>query len=195
MPRPEDIKLPDRPKPVEQPKPAPVAPPKEVSPTLPILPAETKPEPKQMTREEFFAQNPLKPQPAPRTPPRPQNVKVDLGNVTRNLGAISVDSRIGDITTTIGTTTANEIQAYLARFREAVRLNLASHPFAGAALRVTVECDISANGHVSNIRVSRGSGDAVFDRKAVDAFKRIGIFQASPDGRGFRGISFELEQQ
>ncbi|MCP4599978.1 MAG: energy transducer TonB [Proteobacteria bacterium] len=54
------------------------------------------------------------------------------------------------------------------------------HPLNDWSLRVMAEFEIFANGHISEVRVVRTSGNAVFDAAAVDSVYRSSPFPAPP---------------
>lgn len=204
MPTEDEIVLPERPM-IPVPAPEPVveeAPPEEsivVKPPPKKAVPEAKPEPKPqpMSLEEFQKKfGPIKPSNVPKpTKPEDRRVKVELSDLAKNLNEFQIDSLPSAQISASSVSSQQTLESYLAGFRATVRRNLEDHPFSGRELVAKVQCDISANGYVSNARVVVSSGDPVFDKKALDAFKRIRVFQAPPDNRGFTGLRFDLVQK
>lgn len=211
MPTLDEIVLPERPMVpveipppvVEQPKPEPV-----VEKVIPVEKPKPKPKPVEkqpvaapkMSLEEFQRmQGEIKVQNV-RTKPQQQkaqkiDLSADLRKLKQNLSEFKVEGLSSSQMSSSSVTSQDQLASYLSRFRAALRRAVERHPISGAPLRVTVRCDISGGGHVSNVSIVSGSGDAVFDRKVVAAFRKIRIFDAPPDNIGFNGISFELVQE
>lgn len=61
-------------------------------------------------------------------------------------------------------------------------------------LSVTLSCDISSGGFVTNERIVRSSGDSEFDRKALAAFKAVRYYLPPPNNKQQIGLEFDLYQ-
>lgn len=157
-----------KPKPVEKPKPVP-------------KPPEAKPKPKPMTLEEFRKAHPDKnPPKKTTTPPKPVKVpRVDT-KFTPNLRdtVVNVDSLAG-----LSQIQQSELQNYIARLREALKLCWAKPAGGGMSLATEVEFTIVPAGQFARIRVSRGLGDGQFDASVLESFEALGTAGRTPDGK------------
>ena len=208
LPTEEEIVLPERPM-IPAPKPEPVvekpAPREEpvVVETPKPRPVEQKvverpePKPQQMSLEDFQKQfGPIKPTNIRKqAPPQQRTVKVDVSDLARNLADFDIDNRSTADINASSASDQQELSSYLSRFRATVRRNLENHPFSGSELVARVQCDISANGYVSNARIIASSGDPQFDRKALAAFKSVRVFDSPPDNQPLIGVKFTLKQK
>jgi TonB family protein len=167
-PKPPEVK----PKPVET-KPKPVSKP-------PPKPVETKPKPPPMTLEEFRKAHPEKQKPKTPAPPKPvKPPRVDTRFVP-NLRdtVVNVDSLSG-----LSQIQQSELQNYIARLREALKLCWAKPASGGMSLATEVEFTIVPAGTFARIRVSRGSGNGEFDASVLEAFDSLGRAGNTPEGK------------
>lgn len=156
-----------KPKPVEKPKPVP-------------KPPEAKPKPKPMTLEEFRKAHPEKNPPKKPAPPKPvKTPRVDTRFVP-NLRDTVVNT---DTLNGLSQIQQSELQNYIARLREALKLCWAKPVSGGMSLATEVEFTIVPGGTFSRIRVSRGSGNGEFDASVLDAFESLGRAGGTPDGK------------
>src|SRR5690606_11404681 len=169
--------------------------------TIPVEKAKPEPvETPKMSFEEFQRQQGkveiqnVRTTPAPKPAPK-IDLSADLKKLKQSLSEFRIDSLSSSQMSTSRVTSQDQLASYLSRFRAALRRAVERHPISGVPLRVTVRCDISGGGHVSNVSIISRSGDAEFDRKVVAAFRKNRIFVAPPDNIGFNGISFELVQE
>lgn len=166
----------------------------EVVKTIEVAP----PKPKKMTRAEFEALNgKIKPTNQSRTkpPPKKQAPTFDMSRLTANLDQIEIASVSSSEYASMSQGDRDAVMSYLSRFHQAIQRAMEKHPVSGKELRVRLRCDFSASGIVSNVVILEGSGDSVFDRKVLAAFKRVRFFDNPPENRAFRGISFNLYQE
>lgn len=75
------------------------------------------------------------------------------------------------------------LRRYLARLRAAIEGGFTG---SGEGLEAEVEFSVSASGVVGNVRLIESSGDAVFDRRAVEAVQRVRGLGAPPGGRNYQ---------
>lgn len=160
---------PPKPKPVEKPKPVPTPPPPK--------PVEV---PKPMSIEEFRKLNPQKPKPKTTTPPKTVKVpRVDTRfNVNLRDTVVNVDSLAG-----LSQIQQSELQNYIARLREALRLCWSKPDGLPAATAADVEFHVAPNGSFSRIRITRSSGQTMFDASVVESFSTLGTAGQTPDGK------------
>jgi TonB family protein len=60
-------------------------------------------------------------------------------------------------------------------------------------LAAEVGCEISADGHISDVHVVRSSGNSAFDQSCVETFTRVGSAGPTPDGKsGKWTIAFQV---
>jgi len=171
-PRPEPIPEP----PKVEPPPAPTAPPTPATKTPP------KPEPKppeaqkKVTYDQFVKQHGApQPKQASKAPAPIKTPRINTADITRDL------VRGGGGGTALTRPEQDLLATYLAQLRRA--LLLAHDRPAGLSdeLEVQVTFNIAANGDISNVRVTRTSGDADVDRSAVEAFRRVGSIGPTPN--------------
>lgn len=152
-----------------------------------------------MSREEFLkAFNKKDEAQNVRTTPREApkiDLSKDISKLKQSLNALGLESLPRANVSSMSVSDQQTLASYLARLREALRRSVERHPIAGAPLQVVVSCDISGGGHISNVRVVKSSGDPAYDRKVVDAFKKVRIFDAPPDNLGFTAIPFRFVQE
>lgn len=196
----DEIEIPERPPRVveiEMPEPEPEPEVVETVEEQPLVeqPVVEQPKPKPMSYEEYLAQNPdadkiknVDKRPVQRKPA----AQIDLSRLKK------LDVTIGNLPSTeiaaYTTADVSAVNAYVASFKVALKRAIESHPQAANQLSVRIECDIAANGRVTNVRIVQGSGDPVFDRKVVEAYRRVGIFQPPPKGRALIQLGIWFDQ-
>ncbi|HYC72166.1 MAG TPA: TonB family protein [Opitutaceae bacterium] len=72
---------------------------------------------------------------------------------------------------------------YLAQLRQALFRAYERPPGVDDGLVAEVTFSLAANGDISNVRITGSSGDADFDRAAVEAFRRVGSIGPPPTRR------------
>lgn len=72
---------------------------------------------------------------------------------------------------------------YLAQLRMALQRAYERPPGVPDGLEVELTFSMAANGDISNVRVTRSSGDPDFDRAAAEAFRRVGSIGPIPNRR------------
>lgn len=132
--------------------------------------------PKQVTYEQFVKQH-GRPQPKPITK-SPAPIKAPRINTEAMIKELT---RGGAGGTALTRPEQDLLANYLAQLRQA--LGLAHEKPAGLSdeLETQVTFNIAANGDISNVRVTRSSGDAEFDRSVVEAFRRVGSIGPTPN--------------
>ncbi len=134
-------------------KPPPVKPPE--------VEAETPPQPKRAPPPQREART----RPKPPEPAKPRNV-YDMLN--RTLGRDTIAQTLG----TAQGRPNPDIQRYLQRVMAKIQANWVSpSPNISSRLVVGYSFTVNANGQVSNIRLTRASGDAAFDRSVGQALR------------------------
>lgn len=179
LPQPQVEPPPPKPKPPE-PKPKPVETPKPVPPKP--KPPEPKPveKPKPMTIEEFRKLNPQKQKTPTKTPPKPIKVpKVDT-RFSPNLRETVVDV---DSLTGLSQIQQSELQNYIARLREALKLCWVKPAGMAQSTATDVEFHVAPGGTFSRIRVVRSSGISSFDASVLESFDALGTAGRTPQGK------------
>lgn len=176
--------VPEPPKP-EVKKPEPVKPtPQKIEPPKPEpkKPVPVAPPPK-VSYQEFQKSNPL-PKTTPTPPPRkPIAVpKVDVQGIAGGVRAGSTTNTKGGGG---GTALAREEQSLLDTYISLLiqELKKAHEPPSGVSDRLAADVtfDITANGTILRPRISRSSGDRVFDESVLDAFRRVRPIGPTPN--------------
>lgn len=212
LPTEEDIVLPDRPAPkiivgkppvVEEQPMVPVEPieqplvKKEPPPVVEKTPPAEEEQP--MSHEEFLKQfnqdTSIKNVGTTKQKPKKTfDLSADLKRLQQDLDKLGLKDLPRSDVSSMSVSDQQAVASYLARLNALLRRSVDRHPMGATPLVVTVTIDISGGGHITNIRVTKRSGDAQFDQKVVDAFKRIRIFDAPPDGVGFT-VPFRFVQE
>jgi TonB family protein len=178
---PEPTPKPPEPKPkvIEKPKPVP-------------KPPEAKPKPKPMTLDDFRKAHPEKNTPKPTTAPKPVKApRVDT-RFAPNLRdtVVNVDTLSG-----LSQIQQSELQNYIARLREALKLCWAKPAGGGMSLATEVEFTIVPAGTFARVRVSRGSGNGEFDSSVLDAFESLGRAGGTPEGKSLNlRLTFKMNE-
>ena len=187
----DDIQLPERPVIKVEVE----LPPEPVPEEQPVVELEQpKAQPQTMSWEEFQKQNrdANKVKNERTTPVRQKSVNLQF---QPNLSTVQIDSiPLADLEN-YSMADQSELDSYIAGFKALLGKNVKDHPFRGNKLSAVVICDITAGGHVTNIRLVEGSGDAEFDRKVIAGYKSIGIFSKPPRGIPLIGLRIEFLQQ
>lgn len=189
----EEIELPERPPitvEVEMP-PEPVV---EEQPVVEIEKPKPQPQQQKMSWKDFQQQNKdaNKVKNQRTTPVKRQPVSVKF---QPNLSTVQIDSIPLSELETYSMADQSVLDGYIASFKALLQRNVKDHPFRGSKLTAVVICDISAGGHVTNIRLVRGSGDREFDQKVLAGYRSIGIFSKPPRGIPLTGLRIEFVQQ
>jgi TonB family protein len=170
-----------QPQPPPQPAPAPRPPPPAPTPTPAPEP------PRTVSYEEFVRQQARQLERNQRVPePRPVAVpRIDTTAITRDLQEFARRQ------TAPGTTAAQlrELDAYIARLIAALRAAHQKPDGLSELLSAKVSFHIAADGTLSNVRLTRSSGDAAFDSSVIEAFSRVRTVGPVP---GRRSYTWEL---
>jgi TonB family protein len=147
----------------------------------PIIPAEPEPRPL-MNRDDFFKDNPIKPQRIPKQTTQPRR-NIDISNtvnqLTRNLQNFEISFPSATLSN-LSPVDQDKLATYFARLKQAIVGSIETHPLAGAPLQTKVRFDLSPNGSISGTRILAGSGDAEFDRKVLAGLGKLGRFSPPP---------------
>lgn len=205
---PEPVVVPEpvvEPEPITPPEPVPVPPKATPAPTKPTpappkpTPAPSKPKPtpepaprKTMTKEEFDKQFGKASNASTASKPAPAPVKpklVDSGAVTQGLR----NSSAGAGGTALTAQLQNQMDAYFARLLALLKKNHQKPPGLSDQLVTTVSYHVSAAGTVSQVRITRSSGNRAFDDSVLAAFASLPSLGARPDGKsGSREVNFRM---
>lgn len=178
----EAFEMPDIPKPeiVERPPPEPVPEPRpEPSPTIP---EEREPERPKMSMEDFFKENPRKPQRIPKqtTQPRRQiDISSHVEQLTESLNEFDIKLPTTSLSN-LSPVDQDALTLYFASLKQAIVGAIKTHPLAGAPLQTKVRFELSPSGAISGPRILAGSGDSEFDGKVLAGFRDLGRFRPPP---------------
>lgn len=143
-------------------------------------PKPTPPQERLMSAEEFFENNPRSdPKPRP-VQPRP-NITVPQIEVPQ---LVIPQSSPSNPRPRISAQEMSALADYSARLRS--RIDAAwTKPaqLAGVQLMAEVIFDVSASGSITNVRLSRGSGNAAFDQSILAAFRQASSAGPTPTGQ------------
>jgi len=190
---PEDLDLPT---PDEIPDPEPrELPPEPVAIPEEVIPAEPEP-PKVINFDDFRSTNPIRKQRVPtKKPPPKRNNQLDkvVENLVSGLKDIDVvlpESAIGSLTAS----DQSQLESYFGQLIQAISGSVEIHPLAGSPLKTKVQFDLAPTGRISGARVVASSGDAVFDQKVIDGFKRLARFKAPPGFTSTETLALTIKQ-
>ncbi|WP_442888067.1 TonB family protein [Congregicoccus parvus] len=177
------------PVPVEQPPPPrptpqPVQTPPRVPTPTPTPKREEPPPPKptpQLSYEEYVKQHGAPRTPTPRqTQTKPIVVPRLNTQFTTNIRENYIDL---ERMSSLSDAELSAIDRYIARLKEALRRAWDKPTSLADSLATVVEFDVAANGRLSGVKVTKGSGNRQFDDSVVRAFTTLGSAGATPDGR------------
>lgn len=179
-PQPEPVPVPPKAEPQPEPKVTPPAPPKQATKTPPKQEPKQPPKqaetPKQLTYDQFVKQHGTpQPKQTAKAPSPIKTPRINTTDITRDL------VRGGGGGTALTRPEQDLLATYLARLRQALLQAHERPPGLSDELEVQVTFNIGANGDMTNVRVTRSSGDADFDRSAVEAFRRVGSIGPTPN--------------
>lgn len=176
VPLPEPKKEPVRP----EPKKEPVKPPKKEKISYQDFGAVTKP-------QNVPKKAPSKPRPTPSI-----DLSKDIAQMTRNLKNMVSSSSSSSIDS-LSTGDVRSLEAYFYELQQTVRDNIETHTLGARPLEATVSFNLSANGSITNVKITRSSGDAVYDSKVLAGVKRVRFFKATPFGKS-HALNFPIRQ-
>lgn len=169
------------PEPVPPPMPEKAPPPKVEKPA----PPKEQPKPERTSYEEYVRRHPPAP---PRKSPAPKPIPAPTVN-TRDITPSAVSPPTG------GSALQNELDAYFARLRTALRQNHEKPPGLSDLLTAVVEFFMAADGSISRVRVAQSSGSTEFDQSCLDAFTRMGTVGPRPDEKSdVRMVTFRMRE-
>lgn len=177
-----------------KPKPAVDLPPQQQAREEPEVqrPAETKPEPKRMSLEEFRK---LHGQPAEAKPAKAPKIDTEgiAGGVT---GGSTANKRGGGGGTALARQEQGQLETYIAQLMGALRRAHEKPPRLGDQLEARVTFDVAPNGNITGVRLSRSSGNAEFDRSALDAFQLVRGIGPTPTGQAYTWtVTFRMKDE
>ncbi len=181
----EEIEIPEPPELVDESDPEPEE----------LIPVE--PERKTMSIEEFRKSNPIIEQRIPKQTPRTQrkvDLSPDLEKLRERLSNVNVELQ----STTLDSMSASDqskLESYFAQLRQAILNSVEIHPFVGVALKTRVEFSLAPTGRLTGARVTTSSGDPEYDRKVVDAIKRLSQFTKPPGFTSTETLTFTVMQR
>ncbi len=133
-------------------------------------------QPKQVSYEDFKKSHKL-PQPKQATQStRPiPTPKLNTSDIVRDL------VKGGQGGTALTRPEQDLLASYIAQLIRALQLAHEKPPGLGDQLEAQVTFNIAANGDISNVRITRSSGDRDFDQSALDAFRRVRSIGPTPN--------------
>ncbi len=159
----------------------PVDPPVQVA-RVEAAPVEPPPKPKTISYDDYKKQNEIPKQRIPkRAPPKRNDLSKEFDILQKNLAQLSDIILPSTVFEGISPTDQDEIAVFLASLKQAIYHAVESHPVSGEPLQVRVRFYIVPNGGISGAVVVGPSGDAEFDRKVLDGFRRLKSLRA-PSG-------------
>jgi protein TonB len=179
QPLPPPIKRPEPPPPKPpEPKPIPKPVPKP-PPAAEVVPI-PKPPPK-LSYEQFLEQQgpPKTRQPLP-TNPKPVTVPRIDTKFSANLQESVIDFQALEA---LSGAEQSALDRYISRLREALRRNWEKPSGVASSISAEVEFNVSSNGRLTNVRITRSSGNRTFDQSVREAFDRLGSAGATPNGK------------
>lgn len=161
----------------------------DITPEPPVEPIPPEPPPPpRINIDEFRRENPARRPDPPRREPSPRQ-QVDIPpirmeEIQRNLNSLIATESAQIRASRLSLAEQDALERYFGALRARIDLNW-NQPrnLAGSNLFAEVTFVISARGEISEIRFSRASGNAEFDRSVREAFARAGNHGATPDGR------------
>ena len=180
--------------------------PEEFIETVELEPLETPPDPvpeppvqqEKISFDDFVKEHgPVKPQNISRSKPKPQQ-RVDLSrqveSMTRSLQDLMNTNLPQTKIDSLSSAQQDALASYFAQLKQRIKNAMETHPLGARSLQVVVQFDLAPTGRISNAKISRGSGDPVFDQKALDAFKKVPFFGAPPGFTASETLSFTIVQ-
>ncbi len=160
-----------------------------------VIPVEPDP-PKVINFDDFRSTNPIQKQRVPTQKPAPKrNNQLDkvvesLVTGLKEIDVVLPESAIGSLTA------SNQIQleSYFGQLIQAISGSVEIHPLTGSPLRTKVQFDLAPTGRISGARLVASSGDAVFDQKVIDGFKRLARFKAPPGFTSTETLALTIKQ-
>ncbi len=174
-----------------------------MSPSTP-RPAPSTPPPPSSSREREFEPVPRPPEPDetptitpdPQPKPKPASRREDNRQL-RELEEKALDEALDAEAAAINATAGqNQVASYYAKIMQLVGDNWSRPPNARRTMVVWLNIELVPTGEVVAVSVARTSGDAAFDRSAVDAVRAARRFEVPSDRRlfesAFRRMSFQF---
>lgn len=183
--------IPDLPPIPEEPEPEP---PIERKPEL-VIPVETKPKPKTTSYKEFLEKNTVTRQnlPKPRAPKR-IDLSKEIDRLKKNLPQPSDISMPSTNWNELSNENQDELSSYFASLKQAILQAIESHPLTARPLRTKVQFYLAPNGSISGAVIVSGSGDAVFDQKVIEGFRRLKRYGSPPGLTGTESLTMTINQ-
>jgi TonB family protein len=162
---------------------------KEEAPVEPVekpKPTEAKPDPQRVSYDQFRKQHgqPKETSPAPPKTVRPPKIDTQgiPGGVT---GGSTTNTRGGGGGTALARQEQGQLETYIAQLMGALRRAHEKPPRLGDQLEAKVTFEVAANGNISDVLLSRSSGNEEFDQSALDAFRQVSGIGPTPTGKGY----------
>ncbi|MCH6256095.1 energy transducer TonB [Puniceicoccaceae bacterium K14] len=189
----EDVEMPDPsefepeiPEPEPEPEPLPELDP---APELieapePELPAEpiVEEKPKLISYKDFGVVT--KPQNVPKNRPKPKapDFSKDIAEMNKSLKSILASSSSSSAVNKMSTGDQRSLEAYFNSLKKLIKDNIETHSLGSRPLETEITFNLSANGSITNVSVSRSSGDSSYDAKVLAGVKRVRFFEPTPFG-------------
>lgn len=159
-----------------RPKPKPKPRPKAVNRPKPKPAVKPKPKPRPVVKKPDV----VKPKPTPKVEPKPEPkpepklTEAELAAITRADIARAIEAEEQELEAAV---TADEITAsYSSLIRQTVINYWSRPPSARNGMEALLEIQLIPTGDVLNVRILQGSGNAAFDRSAINAVQKAGSF-------------------
>lgn len=187
---PEDLDLPTM---DEIPDLEPVERPPEPEPDL--IPDEPDPPPV-INFDDFRSSNPIPKQRVPKPkPPTTRTNSLDkvVDNLVKGLEDINVELPAATISS-LNASDQSQLESYFGQLVQAISNSVEIHPLGSSPLQTKVHFYLAPTGTISGARVVASSGDAVFDQKVIEGFKRLGRFKAPPGFTSTELLTLTIKQ-
>jgi len=182
IPDPEPVERPPEPEP--EPEPAPE-----------VIPDEPDPPPV-INFDDFKSSNPIPRQRVPK--PKPPTARTNplekvVDSLVKGLEEINVELPAATISS-LNASDQGQLESYFGQLVQAISNSVEIHPLGSSPLRTKVQFYLAPTGAISGARVVTSSGDAVFDQKVIDGFKRLGRFKAPPGFTSTESLTLTIKQ-
>jgi TonB family protein len=175
------------PKEVTPPKPAPV---KTPPPKPPVAKTPPKPAPKpksELSYQDFIKQHGPPKTPVKKPPPTGTTGRAKGPRVDTDFSGVLRESMVdGSRYGSLSGTEISLLGAYVAGLRAALEAAWPKPTGLSSTLATVVEFSVSADGRLSNVRITISSGNAVFDSSVTSAFQAVGRVDPTPDKKSQR---------
>lgn len=149
---------------------------------------EPEPEPQVIDYSQFMRENPVRPKAVPQNRPRQVDISTSVNLRPRQPLPTT------DITAPSGGGNSDALSAYYAGLKRAIAQNQEPHPVGSRKLETKIAFFLAATGYLTDVEILESSGDAAFDRKVVEAVRKLRRYKAPIDGQP-RRLSLTIYQE